>query len=58
MSGIGDLLDYPVEDRIAIAISFLESIRGKPCSKLEQYYNEKQGEYDGHSWAFTRSEKV
>lgn len=50
MSGIGDLLDYPPEDRVAVAESFLASIRGKSCSNLEQSCNDNKGESDvGHS---------
>lgn len=46
MSGIGDLLDYPQEDRVAVAESFLASIRGKACSKLEQSCDDNEGDSD------------
>lgn len=44
MSGIGDLLDYPPEDRAEVAASFLAAIRGETCSKLEQHSDNEQGD--------------
>lgn len=46
MSGIGDLLDYPPEDRATVAESFLASIRGKVCSNLEQSCDDNKGDSD------------